>query len=338
MSIYIYGAGIAGLSLAASLSANRFENYKIFEKASEIRKSDTAVQLGFNSFKALKDLGIMELVKNKSIATNSLNIYSKNNFLKKTCIKGTLLIKRNDLIEILLSKIDTNKIVFNKKFNNEKTSKTDLNVDATGGRDGVDSGRIASWGVSNLSADNDKIFKELNLFMFPGMHLVTYPLIANQLSWTYIRKSNTKKNNNIIKDILTPNNDDNFDALINKSMKLQYKNKCNYLNDNNKVLEIGDAAHQFLPHLAQGATQSLIDGVFISEYLIKNKFDENINNQQFSDFARRRLQLLNKISFQSRINAEVFQIENKIISDIRDFVIRFNTPSYNWLFNSYYEA
>ena len=57
MSINIYGAGIAGLSLAASLSANRFENYKIFEKASEIRKSDTAVQLGFNSFKALiKDI------------------------------------------------------------------------------------------------------------------------------------------------------------------------------------------------------------------------------------------------------------------------------------------
>ena len=58
MSINIYGAGIAGLSLAASLSENHFENYKIFEKASDIRKSDTAIQLGFNCFQALKDLAI----------------------------------------------------------------------------------------------------------------------------------------------------------------------------------------------------------------------------------------------------------------------------------------
>ena len=112
MSINIYGAGIAGLSLAASLSENHFENYKIFEKASHIRKSDTAIQLGFNCFQALKDLGVLELVKKKSILTNSLNIYSKNNFLKKTNIKGSLFIKRNDLIEILLSKIGSNKIVF----------------------------------------------------------------------------------------------------------------------------------------------------------------------------------------------------------------------------------
>ena len=93
-----------------------------------------------------------------------------------------------------------------------------------------------------------------------------------------------------------------------------------------------------MPHLAQGATHSLIDGVFISKYLIKNNFDEYIDNQKFSDFSRRRLKLLNKINFQSRINADVFQIENQFISSVRDFVIRFNTPSYNWLFNSYYEA
>ena len=338
MSINIYGAGIAGLSLAASLSDNHFENYKIFEKASDIRKSDTAIQLGFNCFQALKDLGVLELVKNKSILTNSLNIYSKNNFLKKTNIKSSLFIKRNDLIEILLSKISSNKIVFNQKFNDKKTFKTDLNIDATGGRDGVDSGRIASWGVSNLSANHDKMFKELNLFMYPGMHLVTYPLIDNQLSWTYIRKSNTKKNNNIVKDILYPINDRNFEALISKTIRLHFKNKCNYLNDNKKVLEIGDAAHQFLPHLAQGATQSLIDGLFVSKYLIKNNFDEYIDNQKFSDFSRGRLKLLNKINFQSRINADVFQIENQFISSVRDFVIRFKTPSYNWLFNSYYEA
>ena len=338
MSINIYGAGIAGLSLATSLSASRFENYKIFEKASDIRKSDTAIQLGFNCFQCLKDLGIYELVMNKSILTNSLNIYSKNNFLKKTDIKGSLLIKRNDLIEILLSKIDTNRIVFNQKFENKKTIKTDLNIDATGGRDGINSGRIASWGITNLSANHDKFLKELNLFMFPGMHLVTYPLKDNQLSWTYVRKSNNKKNNNIVKDILYPNNNENFEALISKTIRLHFKNNCNYLSDNKKVLEIGDAAHQFLPHLAQGATQSLIDGVFISKYLTKNNFEKSINNQKFSDFSRRRIKLLNKINFQSRINADVFQIENQFISSIRDFVIRFNTPSYNWLFNSYYEA
>ena len=338
MSINIYGAGIAGLSLATSLSANHFENYKIFEKASDIRKSDTAIQLGFNCFQALKDLGVLELVTNKSILTNTLNIYSKNNLLKKTNIKGSLFIKRNDLIEILLSKIDSNKIVFNEKFDSKKIFKTDLNINATGGRDGVDSGRIASWGVINLASNHDKIFKELNLFMFPGMHLVTYPLTDNQLSFTYIRKSNNKKNNNIIKNILNPNNDSNFEALINKTIRLYFKNKCNYLNDNKKVLEIGDAAHQFLPHLAQGATQSLIDGLFVSKYLIKNNFDECIDEQKFSDFSRRRLQLLNKINFQSRINADVFQIENQFIKSVRDFVIRFNAPSYNWLFNSYYEA
>jgi hypothetical protein len=174
--------------------------------------------------------------------------------------------------------------------------------------------------------------------MFPGMHLVTYPLINNQLSWTYVRKFNDKKNNNIIKDILYPNNDENFKNLLNQTTKLYYKKKCNYLNVNKNVLEIGDAAHQFLPHLAQGATQSLIDGAFISDYLLKNKFDESINNQKFSDFAKRRLQLLNKINFQSRINADVFQIENQIIRGVRDFAIQFNSPSYNWLFNSYYEA
>ena len=137
---------------------------------------------------------------------------------------------------------------------------------------------------------------------------------------------------------MNPINDKKFEALINKTVRLHFKNKCNYLNDNKKVLKIGDAAHQFLPHLAQGGTQSLIDGVFISKYLIKNNFDEYIDDQKFSDFSRRRLQLLNKINFQSRINADVFQIENQFINSVRDFVIRFNTPSYNWLFNSYYEA
>ena len=78
--------------------------------------------------------------------------------------------------------------------------------------------------------------------------------------------------------------------------------------------------------------------ILFDKYLIKNNFDEYIDNQKFSDFSRRRLKLLNKINFQSRINADVFQIENQFISGVRDFVIRFNTPSYNWLFNSYYEA
>ena len=37
-------------------------------------------------------VNFLELVKNRSILTNSLNIYSKNNFLKKTNIKTLELI------------------------------------------------------------------------------------------------------------------------------------------------------------------------------------------------------------------------------------------------------
>ena len=50
---------------------------------------------------------------------------------------------------------------------------------------------------------------------------------------------------------------------------------------------------------------------------IKNNFDEYIDNQKFSDFSRRRLKLLNKINFQSRINADVFQIENQLYAIIQ---------------------
>ena len=120
--IAIIGAGISGLFLANLLEKNRFFSYKIFEKKSSLDLSDGyGIQLSVNSINLLNKIGFQKFNVSDVCFPKKVNFFdakkSKNicdidlsQFNNESDRYTTL--KRSKLIEFLLEKIPSEKLVY----------------------------------------------------------------------------------------------------------------------------------------------------------------------------------------------------------------------------------
>ena len=110
MKVIIGGAGITGLTLACYLQQNNTE-FQILEQSDTISHNRSAIQISSNCHFVFEELGVLNLIKSKSIQEPILNVYANNQLLNKLSVtnnkeEGTLFIRRRDLISIIKSKVN----------------------------------------------------------------------------------------------------------------------------------------------------------------------------------------------------------------------------------------
>ena len=345
MSILISGSGIAGLTLAKFLDQERLD-YKIFDRRKNLMDATTALQLGSNCRNILQKLCLEEELKLVSRSCNELYVYDRKlKLLNKLNIKnkhneGSLLIRRNDVMKILNQSIKQ-EVLLNESTETSKVSDTVIKFDATGifssNNFHINTKTIGIRGISKIS---DEIFNHLNLFCFNFCHLVTYPLTNNEFAFTFITNDEIK-NKEWSKELET-RDFEKIDSVLPKILSMGLLNAVEIKKwpifktksikwESNSMLMIGDAAHGFQPHLAQGATQAIIDAYYASKWLLEKE------TTTYTKFLQSRTNVINKIRLNSQLNRYIYQLPYPL-SIGRDLVLKNTNPSYNWLFHGNNEA
>ena len=353
MKVIIGGAGITGLTLACYLQQNNTA-FKIVEQSNTVSHNRSAIQISSNCHFVFDELGVLNLIKSKSIQEPILNVYSNDQLLNKLSVtnnkeEGTLFIRRKDLISILMSKLSNENSIINLKIENviesaehveactsQGSLKGDLFIDCLGinslhESNIRDTKSIGIWGISN---NNNEPYKTFNNFLLKDKHLVTYPLTNSQTAYTLIlneQKIDISEENlsvETIKYIMPQNHHKLIDETQDLVVKRIYEsNRIEW--GKGKVISIGDAAHSITPHLAQGAAQGAIDASLLAKSIEEGK--------ELISALKKRDSLLQKIKLESHLNKRRFQMGYPL-SILRNLFLRLYKPKYNWLFNSKYES
>ena len=355
----IVGAGIAGLTLAKAFEELNI-SYKLYEKDENIRGIGAGFGLASNAMKAFEILGYEQDIiplghmledfeiqdyKEKTI------LKADTNRLRKNYNTDNFAIHRADLHRFLYQSIKSKNVITGKKvidiqqnydkaflyFDDNTTDVANYIIAC----DGINSiirkkllpnsnpqyaGYICWRGIIKNNNYNSK--KSIETWGPKGRFGIT-PLVNNQIYW-YACK-NTPLNSEVYEWDLEhiKKNFEDYSGLIRETLQktkpsdlittpiMDIKPLNNYLY--NRILLIGDAAHATTPNMGQGACMAIEDVcVLIDE--IKNNPDNLINC--FENYNKRRLHRTNYIITTSRIAGRVAQIENKIISEIRNFIFR----------------
>ena len=336
MKIHIIGSGITGLTLGNLLNSKGI-NFDIYEKNNEFSKISTGIQLGSNAIAILKKLKSFDKIDKLSIKTKKLNVF--NNKLRKinqldisnADNQPSFFIRRSDLIKTLSAEIIRSKKIRFVEFERQKyADKHDIVVNCGGiqhNKNSIPTKFLGIWGISNHT---NKLFKELNLFMFSGMHFVSYPLTNNQTSFTIVLRKDLlsndidqvaiikKLNEKFPEDLLRLIN--NAEHIITK--EISYSSKTQWTSE--ACINIGDAAHHIAPHFAQGAAQGIIDA-----YVLSSSLDNDISTAVKS--LEMRTKFIDKLRYHSNLNRQIYHLGFPL-NLYRDIFIKLFTPDYNWIF------
>ncbi|KAF9935641.1 hypothetical protein BGZ65_003183 [Modicella reniformis] len=122
--VLISGAGLSGLFLAILLEKASI-SYHVYERAPTLKPLGASLGLNANILPAFEQLGLLEELAQISLPLTSLGLYNENlghmgtvdlsGFKTKTGY-DSYIFHRPDLYNVLLSKVPTDKISFNKKI------------------------------------------------------------------------------------------------------------------------------------------------------------------------------------------------------------------------------
>ncbi len=366
--IAIIGAGISGLFLANLLEKNRFFSYKIFEKKSSLDLSDGyGIQLSVNSINLLNKIGFQKFNVSDVCFPKKVNFFdakkSKNicdidlsQFNNESDRYTTL--KRSKLIEFLLEKIPSEKLVYSSDlidiknqdkislfFRDKKNEEFDILVAA----DGIysktkqilfkDDG-LPKYHNSIALRGNIHNFEnfDISLFLGPNFHFVIYPvnqnkefnfisIIRKRLIQEEISNKNLFKDNNFIKNLL-----DHISSKSNLNLSEKVKEiKCFpifvskkiQIPESKNIFLTGDAFYSFPPSFAQGASQS-IEAANELFYDLKNNS---------SNYYKNRILKTKQINSRSSLNHFAFHLSNPFNIFFRDIFLKYLSKNKNFLEN-----
>ena len=366
--IAIIGAGISGLFLANLLEKNRFFSYKIFEKKSSLDLSDGyGIQLSVNSINLLNKIGFQKFNVSDVCFPKKVNFFdakkSKNicdidlsQFNNESDRYTTL--KRSKLIEFLLEKIPSEKLVYSSDlidiknqdkislfFRDKKNEEFDILVAA----DGIysktkqilfkDDG-LPKYHNSIALRGNIHNFKnfDISLYLGANFHFVIYPInqnkefnfisiIRKRLIQQEISNKNLFKDNNFIKNLL-----DHISSKSNLNLSEKVKEiKCFpifvskkiQIPESKNIFLTGDAFYSFPPSFAQGASQS-IEAANELFYDLKNNS---------SNYYKNRILKTKQINSRSSLNHFAFHLSNPFNIFFRDIFLKYLSKNKNFLEN-----
>ena len=214
--------------------------------------------------KKLSDLAKIDLPENY-FSISREKFFSVLN--KKIAIKSSITIKKTEVISLHQNENTVDCISAESKFFQAKV------LIGADGFDGITRKAVLGSSIkpqtykvirrcvipSNdaLKSMNDR---SISLWLGNGWHLVTYPISHGHLI-----------NNVLVSNQLIPNFKEYKNPFIHLMDNLNwfesplFKNNLASVYNSNNIGLIGDAAHFFPPHIAQGAAQTIIDGLTLNE-------------------------------------------------------------------------
>ncbi len=366
--IAIIGAGISGLFLANLLEKDKSNSYKIFEKKSSLDLNDGyGIQLSVNSINLLNKIEFQKMNVNDVCFPKKVNFFDAKNS-KKICdidlsqfnnqSNRYTTLKRSKLIEFLLEKIPSEKLVFNSDlvdiknqdklllyFRDKKTEEFDYLVAADGvysktkqilfKKDG-----LPKYFNSIALRGNIRNFEnfDISLYLGPNFHFVIYPtnqnkefnfisIIRKELIQEEISNRNLFKENTFINNLL---NQISSKSNLNLAQKVEeitcfpiFVSKKIQIPESKNIFLIGDAFYSFPPSFAQGASQSIEAA---------NELFNNLNNNS-SNYYKTRILKTKQINSRSSLNHFAFHLSNPLNIFFRDIFLKYLSKNKKFLEN-----
>jgi salicylate hydroxylase len=347
--IGIIGAGISGLALGCFLKKANIP-VVIFEKSNDISEHGAGISLSPNGLRVLKALGIYKKIQRLSGNPNKAYFFSNNKKVtsfpvdvittsRQTLYKSLLdnyLSYDGDILfnhELLDLDVDSLKI----SFSNGNTFNVSHLVACDGIRsicrkyhDKIDSEPSYS-GYSVWRAIIDKKQENIETYLGPNHHIVTYPIDKNRTSFVAAIKTNkmhkeswrsigTKEE--MLKDLPKISKkaysflDTDFD-LYKWGVYTRSNIKSLYMKN---VTFLGDAAHPIVPVMGQGGCLALEDAFVFSELV--SKFKNDFSKIQYA-YEKIRLKRIKKIKARSEIQGYLNHIKNPFLVLCRNLIMKF---------------
>ena len=360
--ITIIGGGIAGLTTAIALGQKGYIA-EVYESAKEIRGVGAGLALAANAMKGLERLGLLEEVEALGRVLPSFSILDQKGkvitkadsaAISKKYGLDNFLIHRADLHEFLLSKIDPKLIHTGKRavsfqyvhdkieviFSDASIKMTDYLIVANGIHSAIRTQllpdavpRYSGYTCWRAVIDNrDLEINESSETWGSKGRFGIAPLSKNQLYW--FACVNAKENDPEMKAMTTEDlsaifknyhepigtiisNTANDQLIWNDIVDLEPITRYAF----ERILLLGDAGHATTPNMGQGACQAIEDAVVLADELDKNR---NVQ-KAFQSFEKRRLERTHYITNTSWKVGRIAQLENHVLTAIRNFTFR-NLP------------
>jgi salicylate hydroxylase len=293
MNFKIIGGGIAGLASALAV-ANAGGQAIVFEKAASFEPIGAGLQLGPNATRALQKLGAWDAVKSIAYAPPEIHMRDgRSGKILKHLALGKSFEQKFGLRYLTAHRADLHRALMQVANSNSNTT-IRPNADVADLSMNGFSGLIAADGVWSKTREklfpgtaaimtSDTYFRSLlpmplttsdvnfecvNLWLFPGGHVVHYP-VGNPAQLNLIAITNGDDPTSFFKDA-----SDNLQSVLGlpphfSKWQSAFVQPLKQWHQSNVTL-IGDAAHATLPYLAQGAAMALEDAALLQTELQSN--------------------------------------------------------------------
>jgi 2-polyprenyl-6-methoxyphenol hydroxylase-like FAD-dependent oxidoreductase len=363
MKIMIIGAGIAGLTTALALKKHGIETI-IFEAAPQIRPIGAGLGLGSNALDAFGCLNLLEKIVQAGRFLPSFTIYDQyGKSITKTNMHASssfqnFTIHRAALQELLIDCLDETQIQLAKQAIGVEQTKDDVTVQFTDGTsftadlllvaDGIHSVirnklipsvqlRYAGYTCWRAVISNENLnIQETSETWGTNGRFGIVPLSNNQLYWfacINASQDDPKMKKIRIQDLREQfkNYHDPIPMILSCSTNKQliwndiYDLEPLSQFSFDRILLLGDAAHATTPNMGQGACQAIEDAIVIAQCLAK----EDGYRNAFEAYQRRRIPRTKWITETSWQIGKLAQLEGKVITSIRNFLLRLIPASIN---------
>ncbi|HPW61599.1 MAG TPA: FAD-dependent monooxygenase [Cyclobacteriaceae bacterium] len=358
--ILIIGGGIAGLTTALALQKTNLD-FIVFEAVPEIKAVGAGISLAGNAMRALTKLGVDEEVKRRGHLISSMIIEDDKGKrisimdaekLSREYGLDNVAIHRADLHQVLLTSIDTNRIVTGKKaidFSEEPGGITIFFDDGSKEQgsaaiiaDGIHSGlrkkllpgvspRYSGYTCWRGVVENRWNIQHHAVETWGSKGRFGYvPIGNNKVYWFACKNApikdemmslfrisdlvdNFKSYTYPIPEILKDTSD--ADLILSDIVDLKPISQYAF----NRILLLGDAAHATTPNLGQGACMAMEDALFVAEEI--NRQPKNIVNA-FKSFEQKRVPRAQYIVNTSFRLGKLAQWENPVLTKFRNMLFR----------------
>ena len=348
--IGIIGAGISGLALGCFLKKANIP-VVIFEKSKDISEYGAGISLSPNGLRVLKALGIFKKIQRLSGNPNKAYFFSNNKKVTSFPV-DVITTSRQTLYKSLLENYLSydGDILFNHELLDLDVNSLELsfsngsifNVSHLVACDGIKSicrkfhdkldSEPSYSGYSVWRAIVDKKQENIETYLGPNHHIVTYPIDKSRISFVAAIKTNkmykeswrsigTKEE--MLKDL--PKISKKAYSFLDTDINL-YKWGV-YTRPNIKSLYmknitfLGDAAHPMVPFMGQGGCLALEDAFVFSELV--SKFKNDFNKIQYA-YEKIRLKRIKKIKARSEIQGYLNHIKNPFFILCRNLIMKFS--------------